>query len=326
MTNHDAFDFDADAAEQEQPPKSPEFERLAPEEQTLPPHLKAVINYSLQRADEALERHVALLDLIRKHAVKATRPQDWIDFSGNGTSMMLDSAGAERLLSRIPVQWKLQLTSSVREDYPGEEIPFAYVVTGDVSVTIPGFPPIEIEGLQAGRGADAFFKKGAAQQGQPIDPLDVKASAESKWKRRAITIVLGLRGLTLADLAALAGEEFARQCMSVPRRQATGGSSERFPDAGTETDSQMKEATEAQQQVWRVLNALTKDRTKWPALVAYASEDRRAKAKVEDIGLKRYPPRRTVLGLTDKAAKFVGDKLAEINGENLEKILTSERS
>lgn len=277
----------------------------------LPAHVQGRVDYSLEAAESALAKHVRLLDLIKRYAVKVTRPLDWMDMAGDGSSVMLQGIGAERLLSRLPLTWTMQITSNMREDYgPQDEIPYAYIVTGDISVQIPGFPPIELRGIQAARGANKFFRLKAEQQKTLIDPLDIRASAETAWKRRAVSIVLGLRGMNREDLAQIAGEEFAKNIKQVPRRQdASRGRT--WTEVGKETDAEMQGASDAHKSVWKRLQAITKAREEWALLLAAVTHDPSGK----------YPDKRSVLQLTDKAAHWVVGQLEALGEEKIRDIL-----
>ena len=259
-------------------------------EMEMPVDVQKRVDYSLEQADRTLQRHIELLDVLRRYAVRATRPEDWIDVAGDGTGILLQGVGAERLLTRLPLRWKMQITDVAYQEWPAHEPPFGYIVTGNISVQIPGFPPVELEGIQAGRAADGFFRSGAKGRNEEIDPLDVKAAAESAWKRRAITAALGLRGLSIDDLKALTPAGWIDGVRKIERRAGPTGT--KYPDAGSETTFQLENASTAHRELRARLAKLIPDRTLWPDALAKLTHDPTGK----------FPDRRSILGLTDRAA------------------------
>jgi hypothetical protein len=272
----------------------------------------AEVNYTVEDAERALAKHMRLLTMLRKHVVLATRSEDWIDVSGNGTSIMLEGAGAERLLAFVPGEKRLEILSVKPESSERPDVPFKYVVTGNASFQLPGFPKTEITGLRAGRSADKFFQSGASQEGQSVDEIDVMSAAQSAWLRRAISTLLGLRGLSMKDLEEIAGAEFVARTIRVRRRQSDVEKPV-APLVGTETDEQMKESSKAHQAVWARLSVLSKDRKHWPILLAHATHDPAGK----------FPDRRTVLDMTEKAAGYAAAKVQAIGPMEAVEILAA---
>jgi len=168
---------------------------------------------ALPDAAEHFKRMEALLPALRAASIKLTRPQDWVVM---GDSCYFQGIGSERITGL----WALALGEPrvEREDYADGT--FSYIIVGPCASRRTG---VIYAGIEGGRwSGEQFFEryseprprrdawdKMSPEERQawlvthrlPPSPLAVRKAAVTNWQGRCITMLTGLRGLTVADLA-----------------------------------------------------------------------------------------------------------------------------
>lgn len=186
--------------------------------QDLPTTLEHVVEETNKKAVDRFGDYQQVADSLRTLAIKKTRLSDWVRF---GPNAFLQSCGAERLITTGMI--KAKISRVWIENIDEGEIPYVYLVRGDIALYLPGNPvPIEVSGIEGGRGCDAFFQKGASAQHRAVNPLDVRGAAISAWTRRAISTVLGLRGIPWEEIERVlgkGGQTPGSKATTVPIRQ-----------------------------------------------------------------------------------------------------------
>jgi hypothetical protein len=168
----------------------------------------------VKRAEKRLEALARQRMLI----IKLTRPYDWINF--NGTAY-LKAYGAERLRHFFNISYKIVDKPEVIRHEDGH---FTVIFRGTFTW---GDQTIEEIGIRSSK--DPFFSKAGGQQIPPdqIRMSDVIKAARSNLIARGIATLLGLRGLSIADVSKMLGKietqvEFKKKKVE---EQAQGSSS-----------------------------------------------------------------------------------------------------
>ena len=170
-------------------------------EESLAPAAPLALTHGLVDTDSAkalaaVDQRIAFYNEIRKRTVKLTLPQDWVDMGGKP---YLQGQGVQRLKQ----PWGLYFRD-VRIEPTLEETRTRLRRGEHVSVEVIGMAGSRVTGEESvflgGRSSDdGFFadRKGGIEQ---LDAEDLRKAAITNWEVRAGTDLLGLRGLTWADL------------------------------------------------------------------------------------------------------------------------------
>jgi hypothetical protein len=155
-----------------------------------------LIDLDLKRASAAVESRIAFYKGCRDMSLRLTLPADWIDFAGKP---YLQASGVERLKAL----WGIYIRN-LRIEPALDEVRRRLRAGEHVSVQVLALAGSRVTGEESefvgGRSSDdAFFSE---QPGglQSLDPADLVKAALSNLEVNAITRLLGLRGLTWADL------------------------------------------------------------------------------------------------------------------------------
>lgn len=137
------------------------------------------------RALEEFKNAAELQAQMEPHAIARTKPKDWTLF---GDNVYLQATGMERLTGLYGLMWGKYTV--VREDYPDKT--YAYIVEGPAAAARTGVAGWFDGGRWSG---DDFFAKQ-----HNLNPLDVRKASVTNWRLRAASMLMGLRGLTPADV------------------------------------------------------------------------------------------------------------------------------
>lgn len=168
-------------------------EELSPME---PEDSSVVVKGSLSEANlvqlaSQAEKRVNALKQIKTAVLSLTNNHDWILESGRP---YLQSSGAEKVARAFGIGWKAQEpTVDFRED-------------GHYTYTFKGaftFNDDSIEVIGTRSSYDPFFRKKKGQDPQPdeVDKANVKKAAYTNMIGNGITRMLGIRNMTVAELA-----------------------------------------------------------------------------------------------------------------------------
>lgn len=212
---------------------------------------------------EHFDKLVQRSDQLAKRCIVVTKPQDWLVM---GEKLYLQATGTERL--QMYLQLVMESPGVEREDYPDGT--FAYVVRGRMASRLFGIIVAVDGGRWSGdeffdqfteRRPDRYFKavgdEPAFTQGEklkwrmehrlPVDPIEVRKAAHTNWKNRGVSMIAGLRGLTIKDLAAAGFDTSSIQAISYDSGgkggKATGGTA-RAPAAFGPAEARGKPVTE----------------------------------------------------------------------------------
>jgi hypothetical protein len=165
------------------------------EEAQNPFDMSLVASSNIIAVAEQAEKRLDALVKIKKVALKATTPGDWVD---EGGKPYLQSSGAEKVGRIFGISWRI--SEPKKEELEGGHYAFTY--TGEFLLW-----GAVITAVGTRSSKDPFFKKykyaGDERLELPpseIDEGDVKKSAYSNLLANGITRVLGIRNLTYADL------------------------------------------------------------------------------------------------------------------------------
>lgn len=160
----------------------------------------AIADTALVQLAEQAEQRVHAMAKIKRVALKMTNPGDWVD---QGGKPYLGVSGAEKIARLFGVSW--QISEPIMETEEGGH--FSYTYKGVFHLA-----GASIEAIGTRSSKDGFFKKyegyGKEKTELPpsaIDKGDVKKSAYTNLLGNGITRLLGLRGLSYADLEEFAG-------------------------------------------------------------------------------------------------------------------------
>lgn len=190
-----------------------------PYEQIVGPMQRVVRD--MQRVSDPFEHFAkvqAISAQLTKAAVAETRAQDWIVMGRKddpASKAYLQSTGAERL-QRLGGLVMAQPTVE-REDHADGT--FSYIVNGPMASRLLGIV-VQVEGGRwSGEEFFDFFSVPKPEnfkqltEGErlawrlanrlPVPPMEVRKAAHTNWRVRGISMLMGLRNLTLADLGAM---------------------------------------------------------------------------------------------------------------------------
>jgi hypothetical protein len=151
-------------------------------------------DYFVEEIEKA-ERRLEALTRQRMLIIKLTRPYDWVNFGGTA---YLTAYGAERLVQVFNISYHI----SEPEIKYHEDGHFTVIIRGTFTW---GERTIEEIGIRSSR--DKFFSKVGNQSIPPhqIKLSDVVKAARSNLIARGVATLLGLRGLSIADVSKMLG-------------------------------------------------------------------------------------------------------------------------
>jgi len=151
-------------------------------------------DYFVEEVEKA-EKRLEALSKQRMLIIKLTRPYDWVRF---GDTAYLTAYGAERLVQVFNISYKI----SEPEIKYHEDGHFTVIIRGTFTW---GERTIEEIGIRSSK--DKFFSKAGNQSIPPhqIKLSDVVKAARSNLIARGVATLLGLRGLSIADVSKMLG-------------------------------------------------------------------------------------------------------------------------
>jgi len=157
---------------------------------------RGLVDTDAAKALAAVDRRIEFIKEVRARTVRLTLPQDWVDMGGKP---YLEAQGLQRIKQPWGLYYRdLRLEPSLRETR--EELRAGRHVTVEVIGTAGSRITGEESVFLGGRSSeDGFFsdRKGGIEA---MDAEDLRKSAVTNWEVRAMTDLLGLRGLTWEDL------------------------------------------------------------------------------------------------------------------------------
>jgi hypothetical protein len=261
----------------------------------VPPPLaltQGLVDADARSALATVDRRIAFYTEVRNRSVKLTLPQDWSDHSGKP---YLGATGAERLK---PL-WGIYIRN-LRIEPTLDEVRRHLRLGEHVSVQIIGTAGSRVTGEESeflgGRSSDdPFFadQKGGIEEG--VDPEDLVKAAVSNFEVNAITRLLGLRGLSWADLEP--------HGINAERSKAAGGGRASYRQGGqTASSSKLADmAAEIRQGLEAVFGGQALQSLK--ALSSFKAQDGSTKSIDTWAGLERA------------SEKWVGSVLGKVRTE-----------
>jgi len=151
-------------------------------------------DYFVEEIEKA-EKRLEALSKQRMLIIKLTRPYDWVNFGGMA---YLSAYGAERLVQVFNISYHI----SEPEIKYHEDGHFTVIIRGTFTW---GERTIEEIGIRSSK--DKFFSKVGNQSIPPhqIKLSDVMKAARSNLIARGVATLLGLRGLSIADVSKMIG-------------------------------------------------------------------------------------------------------------------------
>jgi hypothetical protein len=152
-------------------------------------------DYFVEEVEKA-ERRLEALARQRMLIIKLTRPYDWVNFGGTA---YLSAYGAERLVQVFNISYHI----GEPEIKYHEDGHFTVIIRGTFTW---GERTIEEIGIRSSK--DKFFSKAGNQSIPPhqIRLSDVIKAARSNLIARGVATLLGLRGLSIADVVKMVGK------------------------------------------------------------------------------------------------------------------------
>jgi hypothetical protein len=152
-------------------------------------------DYFVEEVEKA-EKRLEALAKQRMLILKLTKPYDWVNFGGRA---YLSAYGAERLMLLFNISYKIG-EPEIKYDQDGH---FTVIFRGSFTW---GDKTIEEIGIRSSR--DPFFSRAKGQDIPPhqIRLSDVIKSARSNLIARGVSTLLGLRGLSIADVTKMVGK------------------------------------------------------------------------------------------------------------------------
>lgn len=194
-------------------------------------------NKSSEELLEIATKRVEFFDKVTKLSLKRTSVHDWVDQNGKP---YLQATGAEKLMALWGIYTQdvtIHIDMDATTGFP------IYEVTGRVGSRTLGTEMDVIGGRNAN---DKFYQDQLAKTGR-LDLLDVRKAAYSNWLVNAITRIIGMRGLTWADVkAATSGsvtEKTATGQVSYKKSEPTANATP--PPATTEAEPPTQEPSSA---------------------------------------------------------------------------------
>ena len=195
--------------EAETPPVTDEHE-LVPRKSAGGSMLERWVEGDAEKAIERVNTMVKMLEQLRLASIRATYSSDWIihtstDPDGAVIKQVgyLQDSGAERA-GKI---WGIEIGSPAieREDFPDGT--YSYHLTAEAWSKVTGERLDYVEGSRW--SGDAFFQRQVKNEGDKVDPTDVRKAAYANLHGRAVRGLSGLNGVPL-EMLRQAGLETAR--------------------------------------------------------------------------------------------------------------------
>jgi hypothetical protein len=186
--------------EAETPPVTSENE-LVPRKSAGGSMLERWVEGDSEKAIERVNTMVRMLEQLRLASIKATYPSDWLihtttDPDGAIVKQVgyLQDSGAERA-GKI---WGIEvgMPAIEREDFPDGT--YIYHLTAEAWSKVTGE---RIESVEGSRwSGDAFFQRQVKNEGDKVNPTDVRKAAYANLHGRAVRALAGLHGVPLEML------------------------------------------------------------------------------------------------------------------------------
>ena len=208
-------------------------ETLAPTRAGGASMLDRWVNSDPEAAIKRLETMVKMLDQLRIASIRATYPSDWVittsvDRDGQIISQRgyLQDIGAERA-GKV---WGIEVGSPAieREDFP--DATYSYHMIADAWSKVTGERLDYAEGSRW--SGDLFFSRQVKDDGDKIDPTDVRKASYSNLHGRAVRALSGLNGVPL-DMLRQAGLDVTKVVHISYKQGAKGGESSGTAAVGT---------------------------------------------------------------------------------------------
>lgn len=153
--------------------------------------------FTVEKALAAVEKNVELFNKVKIIALKMTKASDWVDLGGNPYLM---DRGTENVAIAFGVDVsEVRLTQEWNEDAKGRY--YAYVASGKAySKTLGRY----VEDIGVCSQRDKFFGmiSGKLKEVADVDMANIRRKAVTNLYNRLIKRVIGLMGVTFADLEA----------------------------------------------------------------------------------------------------------------------------
>ncbi|HUT76301.1 MAG TPA: hypothetical protein VM285_01350 [Polyangia bacterium] len=168
---------------------------------TIPDDLKRYMQpatFNREQAMARFEHQVEIMHAIRKAALQALNPKDFVRMGSDESAMFyLQNYGAQRLKPMAELRYPQgQQPKCERVSLPDKQ--FGFIYTGYVASMTTGSVDFVIGGRSS---TERFFDKFDDEGNRlPVNELDVQKAAWANWENRAVSGALGLRGLTAEDL------------------------------------------------------------------------------------------------------------------------------
>lgn len=203
-------------------------------EEMMPEKIRALVTtrpavFDLASAQKELEYRLTVAEKIRPACMKLLFPKDFVVMgSGDDAPCYLQDTGAQRLKVLIGPIVPEPPTAARMELANGQ---FIWTYSGYMGSRSLGTGDYVI----GGRSSEEkwFDRRDDAGNRLPVDDLDVMKAAFTNWEVRALTGLIGLRGLTVADLKSM-GFPIDKASRVSFREGAQGGGGKggvtKFPD------------------------------------------------------------------------------------------------
>jgi hypothetical protein len=185
-------------------------EGLVPSRSGVPAPLDRWLEADPDSVVARVESRVRALEVLRVASIKASYPSDWLihtslDPEGNVIRQVgyLQDVGAERA-GKI---WGIEIGQPAieREEFPDGT--FAYHMVAEAWSKVTGERLDYVEGSRW--SGDPFFAKQVKNEGDRVDPIDVRKAAYANLHGRAVRALSGLNGVPL-DVLRQAGLDIGK--------------------------------------------------------------------------------------------------------------------
>lgn len=186
------------AAEIESPtPAAPEPQLPVTKRRDVVPLLERMLTEGAGDVLDKIEQMTKALDTLRRYAIRATYPADWIIHVATGPDGSvirevgyLQDCGAQRA-GKI---WGIQLTEPIVEREDFQDGTYTYTMMADAFSKVTGEQLQNVEGSRW--SGDPFFKRSVGPE-EKVDPSDVRKSAAANLDGRAVRQLAGLNAVPL---------------------------------------------------------------------------------------------------------------------------------
>jgi hypothetical protein len=168
-------------------------------EGAIVPMLEQRTKEAIRSAQERVLERIEAQKQLKLAALTFTTAEDWVFHRAEGGDAIvpyLEDSGSEKLMHAFAIEIVKDGEQVIR--YPEDET-FEVVIEGRVRASV--FSDIWYPETGSRWSGDGFFSRGGKVR---IDPGDVRKAATTNFYNRCIKKILGLRGLTVADLEKIA--------------------------------------------------------------------------------------------------------------------------